>query len=123
MRDTPASWFTVGPYSALTPQANPRRSRVVNHYESNYTQDSKLCQIDNREILWYIIAMKQITVRMPDEMYKQVNLAADMYERSVNSQIVWILKQWLQGAISAGLPAELDGLPSTMKQEASSGNA
>ena len=63
--------------------------------------------------------MKQTTVRMSCKIYDQLVQQSRLFERSVNGQIVWILKQWLstQGVSDAGLPVELESLGSTEKQE------
>ena len=69
--------------------------------------------------------MRQITIRMPDEMHKAIVLWAKLSERSFNAQVVWILKKWIahQGVTDARLPVELGGLPPTEKQEGGSGDA
>ena len=63
--------------------------------------------------------MVRFTLRIPKELHKQLAVLAKRDERSLNAQILYILKTGAarQGVSDAGLPVELGSLEPTEKQE------
>jgi len=58
-------------------------------------------------------------LRIPDKLHERLVAIAKRQERSLNAQILYVLKTWVvrNGAIQPGLPVELESLDSTVKQE------
>jgi hypothetical protein len=53
--------------------------------------------------------MNKLTIRIPEELYRALREIADQEERSLNSQIVYLLKRGVentQGAIAGQKPAK-----------------
>ena len=63
--------------------------------------------------------MIRFTLRIPNDLHKKMTSLAIQQERSLNAQIIYVLKTWTdcQGVSDAGLPVELGSLDSTVKQE------
>ena len=85
----------------------------------HYTTNNARCQVDTALILWYNMVMGRLTLRLPDELHRQLVKEAARQERSLNAHIIYVLKtrRHHQPVINGGLPAELPPEGDTVKQE------
>lgn len=63
--------------------------------------------------------MVRFTLRIPDELYGKLVALASQQERSLNAQVLYILKTCIdhEPVIGGGLPVELSPPGDTVKQE------